>query len=104
MVSLSTRAVRGFVLVVCALGIAGMIAASVGDEQGVALTAGLVSAAAVLCLIVATAVTGRGADPDAVAAGIEARIAALVAAGGSEAELRALVAEAVKLGRQRQGG
>lgn len=86
-----------------------MIAGSVADEQGVALTAGLISAAAVLCLMVATAVGGRTQDAEAAsrkaasrkAESIEARVAGLVAAGCDEGELRALVAEAVELGGRR---
>jgi uncharacterized protein (TIGR00730 family) len=50
--------VRRLVITVCVAGIGGMIAGSVADNNGIALTAGIVTAIAVLCLMVATAVTG----------------------------------------------
>src|SRR5687767_2902941 len=55
---MSPRVVRRVVIAVCVAGIAGMIVSSIADNTGAALTAGLVTAIAVLCLIVATAVTG----------------------------------------------
>ena len=55
---MSPRVVRRVVIGVCVAGIAGMIVSSIADNTGAALTAGLVTAIAVLCLIVATAVTG----------------------------------------------
>lgn len=55
---MTPTAVRRVVVVVGALGIAGMIAGSIADNNGVALTFGLVTAVAVLCLMVATAVGG----------------------------------------------
>lgn len=58
---LSVRTVRRVVLGVCVVGIAGMIVSSVGANTPAALTFGLVTAVAVLCLIVATAVAGSGA-------------------------------------------
>ena len=106
---MSARAVRRVVLVLCGAGIAGMIARSIADNTGAALTAGIVTAVAVLCLMVATAVSsgpaGAGAgtgpqdDAEALAASVEAQVGALVAAGGDEASLRALVGDAVRLGR-----
>lgn len=55
---LSARAVRRIVLAVCVVGIAGMIAGSVADDNDVALAFGLLTAVAVACLMVATAVGG----------------------------------------------
>ena len=52
----TTTAVRRAVIAVCVVGIAGMIAGSVADNNGMALTFGLVTAVAVLCLMVAPAV------------------------------------------------
>lgn len=113
---MSPRAVRRVVIVVCAAGIAGMIVASVADNNAAALTAGLVTAAASLCLMVATAVTAtpdplasgghdplaEGAlDPEGLAQEVERRIGQLVAAGVEEDALRALVRSAVRLGRAR---
>jgi hypothetical protein len=91
-----------------------MIAASIADNTGAALTAGIVTAVAVLCLIVATAVTtplvssgARDAATDAgpadvVAAEVEASIETLVARGGDEEALRALAGKAVRLGQLRR--
>ena len=61
-------AVRGAVIVVCVGGIAGMIIGSVADNNAVALTFGLVTAAAVACLIVVTAVSAPTADAVSTAA------------------------------------
>jgi hypothetical protein len=78
-----------------------MIAGSIADNNGVALTAGIVTAIAVLCLMVATAVTGNAT----VGSGeqVEDLAGDLVAAGADEATVRALVKEAVKLGRSLRG-
>ncbi|MGH9180914.1 MAG: hypothetical protein ACRDY5_04280, partial [Acidimicrobiales bacterium] len=84
--------VRPMVLAVCAAGIAGMIAASVTGHEGAALTFGLVTAAAVACLIVATAVSRPVVD-EARAARVETLVGKLVAAGADEPTVRALVAE-----------
>ena len=79
-----------------------MIASSVAGSTGAALTLGLVTATAVLCSIVATTVTGprsaplRRGDPQRV----EAMVRRLVEAGADEADVRALVAEAKRLGRR----
>ncbi len=89
----------------CAAGIAGMVVGSIADDNTVTLTFGLVTAAAVACLIVATAVTDGGpADADeAVGRRIEEQVKALVAAGADEAAVRDLVREAVVLGRSQPG-
>jgi hypothetical protein len=97
----SPVAVRRLVIGVCVAGIAGMIVSSIADNTGAALTAGLVTAIAVLCLIVATAVTaarGVGID-ELLAADVEERVAELVDAGADEAAVRRLVRAAVHLGR-----
>ncbi|HUP87090.1 MAG TPA: hypothetical protein VM143_15665 [Acidimicrobiales bacterium] len=88
-------------IAVCVAGIAGMIVSSIADNDGAALTAGLVSAVAVLCLIVTTAVTGPlgvGIE-DQLAEDLETRVEALVADGADEGDVRAAVAAAVRLGR-----
>ena len=100
----STRAVRRVVIAVCAVGIAGMIAGSIADDNGVALAFGLLTAAAVACLMVATAVGAGPADDDEEQArAVEELIGELVAAGADEARVRALAAEAVRLGRGKAG-
>lgn len=103
---MTTRAVRRVVVAVCVLGVAGMIVASIADSTGAALTFGLLTTAAVVCLVVATAVTrspagaGTGSGPDETqAALVEDLVADLVAAGADEQEVRGLVRQAVRLGR-----
>jgi hypothetical protein len=102
----SARAVRRVVVAVCVVGIAGMIAGSVADDNDVALTFGLLTAAAVACLMVATAVGTGGAGGGAEAPfdedqarRVEDLVGGLVAGGVEEARVRELVAEAVRLGR-----
>lgn len=101
------RVVRWVVIVVCAAGIAGMIVGSVADNNAVALTFGLITAAAVLCLMVATAVsapasTGQSSGFDeAQAARVEELVGRLVARGAPEDAVRRLVGEAVRLGQGR---
>jgi hypothetical protein len=92
------------VLAVCVAGIAGMIVGSIADNNGAAMTAGLVAAVAVLCLMVATAVTGEGrvaaeSHVAVVADQLEDQVAQLVGEGADEAAVRTLVRTAVKLGR-----
>jgi len=97
---MTARVVRRLVVTVCVAGIGGMIAGSVADNNGVAITAGIVTAIAVLCLMVATAVTG-GAT---VGSGerVEELAEDLVAEGADEAAVRDLIREAVKLGRSQR--
>jgi hypothetical protein len=92
------------VVAVCGVGVAGMIVSSIADDNGAALTFGLVTAAAVACLMVATAVTGpgggRGLPPDELQAErVEGLVRQVVAAGAEEPLVRTLVREAVRLGR-----
>jgi hypothetical protein len=97
----TARAVRGLAAGVCIAGIAGMIVSAVAASTGAALTFGLVTATAVLCSIVATAVTGprpapvRSGDPEKV----ESLVRRLIEAGADEGDVRALVVEAKRLGR-----
>jgi hypothetical protein len=102
---MTPRAVRRVVIAVCVAGVAGMIAGSIADNSGAALTAGLVTAGAVLCLMVSSAVAQDapdGPDVDPLLAGrLEEQVGSLVAAGVDEQELRALVRTAVTLGRRR---
>ena len=115
--AVSTRAVRRVVMAVCAGGIAGMIVSSVNDNNGAALTFGLVTTVAVVCLVVATAVTrpaglaapaggtgvGTAVPPDEIqGALVEGLVADLIRAGADEAAVRGLVREAVRLGRGRR--
>jgi hypothetical protein len=88
-------------MAVCAIGIAGMIVTSIADSAGGALAFGLVTAAAVLCLVVVSTVAAGGApaDTETQAARVEALVAELVATGADEHTVRRLVGEAVRLGR-----
>jgi hypothetical protein len=96
--------IRRVVLGIFVLGIAGMIVASILDSIGAAITAGLFTAGAVVCLVLVTSVAEPGAFAPPVvdehaAADVERRIGELVAAGAPEPELRALVRAARKLTR-----
>jgi hypothetical protein len=99
--SVSPRLVRGVAIAVCVGAIAGMIGGSVADNNGVAITFGLVAAVAALIIIVVTAVSGAGRRTVDPVAGelLEAKVQALVAAGADEAAVRDLVRAAVRLGR-----
>ena len=98
--------IRRAVIAVCILAIAGMIAASVTDHVGTAITFGLFAAGAIVCLMLVTAVAGPAAfgvppavDEDA-AADLERRIDRLVAAGADEDEVRSLVRAAARVFRR----
>lgn len=98
---LTAATVRRVVALICVVAIAGMIASSVGDRDGVALAFGLAAAAGVLCLMVATAVAPgpRPATVEDEAARVEGLVEDLVARGAEEPVVRSLVAAAVRLGR-----
>jgi hypothetical protein len=112
------RLVRRSVIALSVIGIGGMIFGSIGDNNGIAITFGIVTAVAVGFLILLTAVVGRGAFvasegdratergprvDDRIAADVEARVQRLVAEGADEHEIRQLVTRAVDLGRDRRG-
>jgi hypothetical protein len=102
---MSARAVRWAVIVVCVGGIAGMIVSSIADSTDGALAFGLTTAAAAVALILVTSVTAQGpADREVAAAALEDRIVALVEAGADERAVRALVSQAVDLGRSQASG
>jgi multisubunit Na+/H+ antiporter MnhB subunit len=101
------RVVRWIVIGVCVVGIAGMIVGSVADDNAVALTFGLITAAAVACLMVATAVSPApqaSQVDEAQAARVEELVGLAVAQGAAEETVRTLVGEAVRLGRGRSSG
>jgi hypothetical protein len=92
------------VFAVCVGGIAGMIVSSIADNSGAAMTFGLVTAVAVLCLMVATAVTGGakvGAESHLALLSdqVEEQVDKLVQAGADEGTVRDLVRAAVRLGK-----
>jgi hypothetical protein len=107
--------VRRVVLTVFVIGIAGMIAGSIADNNGTAITFGLVTAVAALGLVLVTSVSPPGslsksgaAPPspvdEALAADLEQRIEALVATGADEDAVRKLVGRAVEMGRRSRPG
>jgi hypothetical protein len=85
-------------------GIAGIIVASVnGNNEGVILTIGLCIVLAAVSLLTYGAVTVKGridAFDDADAERLEQQIAALVAAGADDQQVRDLVRDAMRLGRR----
>ncbi len=66
---MSPRTVRRLVIGVFVIGIGGMIAGSIADNNGFAITFGLITAAAAVGLILVTAVTAPGAFGPRPAAG-----------------------------------
>jgi hypothetical protein len=104
----SPRVIRRIVLVVFVGAIGGMVGGSIADNNGIAVTFGLISAVAALGLILVTSVTtgpdapsfdAPAAFDEEAAASMETRIEALVAGGADEATIRDLIRDAVRLGR-----
>ena len=82
--------------------IAGMIVMSVKNNIGGAITAGVIGAAAILCLMTGNAIhvgNNAGGAQEALAAELEARVEDLIAAGANETAARNVVNKAVRLGR-----
>ena len=111
---MSATSQRWVALAIFVGSIAGMIVSSIGDNNGAAVTFGLVAAGAAVALIsVTAATTGRlapddgyrtapgGPGDEAEAAELEARIASLIEAGAAEDAVRSLVGHAIRFGRQR---
>lgn len=90
--------------VVFVAGIAGIIIASVnGNNAGVVLSIGLCIVLAAVALLTIGAVGGRDridVFDEADAERLEGQVAALVEAGADEVAVRALVREAMRLGRR----
>ena len=101
---MTLRILRIVVVVVCVAAIGGMIAGSVANNDGLAITSGLVAGVAVVVLMAATlGAREAGVAPmnEERAAALEAQIQALIDRGTDETALRTLVGEAVRLGRGR---
>lgn len=102
---ITATAVRRVVVAACVLGVAAMIASAVTRHVGAVVTFGLVTASAIVCLMVATAVAqppsrpGPSAPDEEQARVVEGLVRSIVAAGTSEDEARRLVREAYRLGR-----
>ena len=106
---MSPRRIRALVIAVFVVGIAGMIVGSIQDNNGTAVTFGLLTAAAAVGLLLVTSVGGTEAfakapvfDEEA-AARLEARIVELIEGGADEHAVRELVRESVRLGAARTG-
>lgn len=100
---MSPRALRRLVLAVCVLGIAGMIATQIAEENDLTVAIGLFTSAAVVVLLAVTSVTARRSGPPRVderqAAALEEQVQALLADGADEAVVRSVVQAAIRLGR-----
>ena len=105
---MSPRIIRRIVLAIFVAAIGGMVGGSIADNNGIAVTFGLISAVAALGLILVTSVTSGPDRPsfdapavfdEDAAAAMEARIESLVATGADEATIRDLIRDAVRLGR-----
>lgn len=97
------KIVRRMVIVVFVGGIAGMIVGSILDDNGLAVTFGLLTAVAAICLMLVTSVTSRPSSvvfDDARAEQMESMIQQVVRSGADEGRVRDLVREAVLLGRR----
>jgi hypothetical protein len=95
----SAGVLRVVLRVVAAAGIPGVIVGSIAGNDAVAVTFGAITATAAFGLILVTSVTMEQ-SVDAVGASVEDRIAGLVANGADEASVRALVADAVRIGQR----
>jgi hypothetical protein len=82
-----------------------MIVGSVLDRNGIALTAGLLAATAIGCLLVATTVAPiqRPITAEDEAARVEALIGEVTAQGADEATVRSLASASIRLGRAQAG-
>jgi hypothetical protein len=89
------------------VGIAGMIVSSIrGNNMGWVVSSGMLTAAASVILISVTAATNRSrieVFEEADAERLESQVASLVDSGADETAVRALVRDAVRLGRGRRG-
>jgi hypothetical protein len=97
-------AIRVAAMIVCGAGIVGMIIGSIADSNAVAVTFGLIAAAAALCLIAISAVAPprqSHAINEADAEALEHAIQALVAGGADEDAVRRLVRKALDVGQAR---
>jgi hypothetical protein len=99
----SRKALRRLLLIVGAVGIPLMIVSSIADNNDAALAAGILTGGAALCLLLVTTVANDGAavDDEVLARSVEQRVTDLVATGADESRVRALVSDAVRLGRSR---
>ncbi|MCP3857830.1 MAG: hypothetical protein GY698_24420 [Actinomycetia bacterium] len=100
------RLVRRVVLVVCVVGVIGMIVGSIADRTGVAISFGIMTALAMGGLILVTSVVGPDSFggprpvPEREAAAVDAAIDQLLESGADEDQVRELARRALALGRR----
>jgi hypothetical protein len=97
----SISLLRRIVAFVCVLSVAGMIAFSVANNIGGAMTAGLIGGAAMLCLITGNAIhvgSNGGGAQEALGAELEARVRELIDGGVEEQLARSVVSKAIRFG------
>lgn len=101
---MSLRVLRTICAAIFVCGIAGLIISSVaGNNNGVVLTVGLITAVAAIALLAASSVVRRepiDAFEEADAEQLEVQMQQLIDAGASEADVRGLVRDAMRLGRR----
>jgi hypothetical protein len=93
---ISPSLIRAVVITVFVGGIVGMIVASIADNNGAAITFGLITAVAALGLMLTTALSTTAAESGEE---IDERVDRLVAAGADEDEVRDLVRSVRSMGR-----
>jgi hypothetical protein len=93
--------VRAIAAVVFVGGIAGMIVGSIADDNAIAVTFGILTSVAALCLLLATSMQQAPVVhfDEQQASDLERRIGRLVDQGAAEDDVRDLVRRAVRLGR-----
>ncbi len=103
--STSLRIIRISCAIIFLGGLVGIIVSSIaGNNEGVVLTFGIaISVAAVVLIAVSATTTKERLDvfEDAVAEQLEARITYLVTAGANEEEVRSLVRDSIRIGRNK---
>ncbi len=96
--------VRSIGLLICAVGIAGIIVSTIRTENNLGWVLSFGGLAALSSIIVVVAFSLRPtvtADDEILATQIEDRVTRLVQNGTSEPELRSLITDAVRFGRAR---
>ncbi len=100
---MAVRIVKAVCFALFVAGIPGLIVSSIaGNNEGWVLSIGMVTAVAALVLIAVSAVTAtRRIDTfdEVIAERVENRVRMLIEAGADEAEVRALVRDAIDLSR-----
>lgn len=100
---MAVRIVKAVCFALFVAGIPGLIVSSIaGNNEGWVLSIGMVTAVAALVLIAVSAVTAtRRIDTfdEVIAERVENRVRVLIEAGADEAEVRALVRDAIDLSR-----